>query len=313
MRRNSTRRRELYYFVHMLQDLKLERQYDGFLYLAEARRNPPKLRSHHHVELELNLVVRGTITYVVGKRRLTFPARTLVWLFPEQEHQLVDATDDFQNYIAVFRPSLIRQACHTPRYEGLLKTRTEHDGVLHMMLEPETFDLVRKTMDSLMPDSLNPDLLNKETGFGPGSNFVFAHNDPDGLNAGLHHLLLLCWRSNNNGQALGSAVPLHPSVRRVIKILSEGTAEETLSDLATQCKVSEAFLSRTFHRQVGVTMTRYRNSLRLARFWELYKQADERSLAEIVYDAGFGSYGQFYKIFVQTYGHGPRVTISTVQ
>jgi hypothetical protein len=140
-----------------------------------------------------------------------------------------------------------------------------------MMLEPETFDLVRKTMDSLMPDSLDPDLLNQETGFGPGSNFVFAHNDPDGLNAGLHHLLLLCWRSNNNGQALGSAVPLHPSVRRVIKVLSEGTAEETLSDLAAQCKVSEAFLSRTFHRQVGVTMTRYRNSLKLARFWELYK------------------------------------------
>jgi methylphosphotriester-DNA--protein-cysteine methyltransferase len=43
----------------------------------------------------------------------------------------------------------------------------------------------------------------------------------------------------------------------------------------------------------------------------LYKQANERSLAEIVYDAGFGSYGQFYKIFVQTYGHGPRVTTTT--
>lgn len=293
----------------MLADLKIAREYDGLLFLAEARRNPPKLRSHRHVELELNLVVRGEITYVVGKRRFTFPARTLVWLFPEQEHQLVNATNDFQSYIAVFRPALIQHACHTPRYEGLLKSHTEHDGVLHMMLEPETFDLVRKTMDSLMPGSLDADVLNRETGFGPGSDFVFAHNDPDGLNAGLHHLLLLCWRSNNNGKALGSAVPLHPSVRRVIKVLSEGTGEEKLSDLAAQCKVSEAYLSRTFHHQVGVTLTRYRNSLRLARFWEIYRKADERSLAKIVYDAGFGSYGQFYKIFVQTYGHGPRMAL----
>jgi hypothetical protein len=50
----------------MLEDLKLGKGYDGFLYLAESTRNPPKLKSHHHVELELNLVVRGTITYVVS-------------------------------------------------------------------------------------------------------------------------------------------------------------------------------------------------------------------------------------------------------
>ena len=293
----------------MLTDLKIGRQYDGLLFLAEARRNPPRLQSHRHVELELNLVVRGEITYVVGKRRFRFPARTLVWLFPEQEHQLVDATDDFQSYIAVFRPSLIRRSCHTPRYEGLSKSHPEHEGAHHVLLEPETFDLVRKTMDALMPGSLDADVLNRETGFGPGSDFVFTHSDPDGLNAGLHHLLLLCWRSNNNGKVQGDSVPLHPMVRRVIKLLSEGSGKETLTYLAAQCNVSEAYLSRTFHRQIGVPITRYRNSLRLSRFWDLHNKADGRSLAEIVYDAGFGSYGQFYKVFVQTYGHGPRTAL----
>src|SRR5687768_13889385 len=56
---------KLSYFVGMLVRLKLRRIYDGFLYLAEAARNPPLLKSHHHVELELNLLVRGSITYVV--------------------------------------------------------------------------------------------------------------------------------------------------------------------------------------------------------------------------------------------------------
>ena len=68
----------------MLADLKTARQYDTLLFLAEARRNPPKLRSHRHVELELNLVVRGQMTYVVGKRRQRDPHRAGISFFSRQ-------------------------------------------------------------------------------------------------------------------------------------------------------------------------------------------------------------------------------------
>src|SRR5580658_5452025 len=91
----------------VLQDLKIRKGYDGFLYLVESARNPPKLQSHCHTELELNLVVRGTITYIVHGQRFTFTPRTLLWLFPGHEHQLVDRADDAQFYVVVFRPALI--------------------------------------------------------------------------------------------------------------------------------------------------------------------------------------------------------------
>ncbi|MES2393317.1 MAG: AraC family ligand binding domain-containing protein, partial [Acidobacteriota bacterium] len=107
----------------MLEDLKLSRRYEGLLFLAESARNPPLLKSHHHIELELNLVVRGTITYVVGGKRFTFHPRTLLWLFPEQEHQLVDRSDSAQNYVAVFKPSLIHSACRSSAYKPLKRTR----------------------------------------------------------------------------------------------------------------------------------------------------------------------------------------------
>ena len=68
----------------MLEDLKLGKGYDGFLYLAESTRNPPKLKSHHHVELELNLVVRGTITYVVSGTRFTFQPGPCSGSFPSR-------------------------------------------------------------------------------------------------------------------------------------------------------------------------------------------------------------------------------------
>jgi AraC-like DNA-binding protein len=294
----------------MLEDLKLGARYDGFLFLVESTRNPPKLKSHHHVELELNLVVKGTITYVVNGRRFTFQPRTLLWLFPEQEHQLVDRSDSAQCYVSVFKRALINKSCRTEAYEGLRRKNHDREGVLNTLLEPDSFDLIRKTMDSLMQGSLDPNLLNREAGFGVGSAFSFQHGDPDGLNAGLHHLLLLCWRIQRTGRVLGDAVPLHPAVRRALKVLSEGGGNRDLGQLAKACGVSESYLSRTFRRQIGVPLSRYRNSLRLSRFWERYRQPDPKTLAEAVYAAGFGSYAQFYKVFTQAYGCGPRASLA---
>jgi len=292
------------------ENLKIGNRYDGFLYLVESTRNPPKLQSHHHIELEVNLVVRGTITYIVCGKRFTFASRALLWLFPGHEHQLVDRTDDAQCYVVVFKPSLIEKSCNTAIYEGLKHDQSDHGGLLKTLLKPDTFDLIRKTMDSLMQGALDPDLLNREAGFGVASSFSFEHHDPDGLNAGLHHLLLLCWRSMRSGKLLGDAVTLHPAVHRAIKLLSEGDWQQDLAQLARTCGVSEAHLSRTFHKQVGVSLTRYRNSLRLSRFWEEYRQPTQKNLSEAVYAAGFGSYAQFYKIFVQAYGRGPRASLA---
>jgi AraC-like DNA-binding protein len=185
-------------------------------------------------------------------------------------------------------------------------TVNEQVGVLSTVLRPESFDLTRRIMDSLMQGSLDPDLLNREAGFGQTSDFIFEHRDQDSLNAGLHYLLLLCWRSQVTGKATREAVDLHPVVRRALRLLSEGDTAENISELAKACGASKAYLSRMFSRQIGVPMSRYRNSLRLSRFFEQYQQADQKTITEAAYAAGFGSYAQFYKVFSQAYGHGPR-------
>lgn len=65
-------------------------------------------------------------------------------------------------------------------------------------------------------------------------------------------------------------------------------------------------MSRIFCRQVGVPLNRYRNSIRLSRFMDLYDQPEQRTILECAYAAGFGSYAQFYKVFLLVYGYGPR-------
>ena len=109
-------------------DLKLADEYDGLVYLSDARLNPPALEAHAHDELELNLVARGSVTYVVDGRRTTFSQRDLFWLFPDQVHQLVDRSPDSQFYVAVFKPSLILETCRGDRYLELGESRPRTDG-----------------------------------------------------------------------------------------------------------------------------------------------------------------------------------------
>lgn len=287
----------------MLENLKLGPHYDGFLFLAESARNPPVLKPHHHVELELNVVKRGTITYVVEGQRYCFAQGTLLWMYPEQEHQLVHRSDDAQYYVAVFKPGMIRGACRGEAY-ALLREQTA-PTVRHTRLASADFIQLQATMDELLSDSLDADLLNREAGFGVTSDFRFEHGDPDGLNAGLRHLLLHCWRLQRAGGTPDDAVALHPAVRRALEELSGAETGESLGWLARRCGVSEAYLSRVFGRQMGVSLSRYRNAVRLGRFMEHYRGPEHLTMAEAVYAAGFGSYAQFYKVFVQAYGCGP--------
>lgn len=306
----STSDQKLSYIVRVLANLKLGRGYDGLLYLAEATRKLQRIESRHHVELEVNLVVQGTITYVMNGRRFTFSPRTLLWLFPQQEHQLVSRSDDARFYVAAFKPSLIRRSCHDPAYEGLKRKPKDEDNILSTVLDPKAFDLLRNIMDSLMQGSLDSDVLNREAGFGPASDFRFEHHNPDALNAGIRYLLLLCWDYQFKGSATRNAVALHPAVHRALKLLSEDNSQEDLGKLAKSCGVSKSYLSRTFHRQIGVALNQYRNALRLSRFFDEYRRPNQKTIAGAVYAAGFGSYAQFHKVFAQAYGRGPRECLS---
>jgi len=66
-----------------------------------------------------------------------------------------------------------------------------------------------------------------------------------------------------------------------------------------------------FAAQVGVPLNRYKNSLRLARFWEHLRKPVQPTILQAVFEAGFGSYAQFYKVFFEAYSKGPRALISS--
>src|SRR5688572_10377489 len=65
-------------------------------------------------------VVRGTASYLLGDRRYALTPGTLTWLFPGQDHLLVDESSDHELWWAVFRPALVARIATTRPARPLL-------------------------------------------------------------------------------------------------------------------------------------------------------------------------------------------------
>jgi len=102
----------------MIDDLGVRAGLDGRV--VRHRVGDVRPRTHRHAELEVNLVVRGTASYLLGDRRYELTPRTLTWLFPGQDHLLVDESSDHELWWAVFRPALVAQIAMTRQARPLL-------------------------------------------------------------------------------------------------------------------------------------------------------------------------------------------------
>lgn len=79
--------------------------------------------------------------------------------------------------------------------------------------------------------------------------------------------------------------------------------------VARYAGLSRSQLSRLFKKQTGYTLVEYRWKIQLERFLVLY--GNNRNLLEAALDVGFGSYPQFYRVFQQRFGCGPREYFKT--
>ena len=275
--------------------------------MAEDARGIPWLSPHQHEELELNLVLTGSVTYVIGKRRYTFQSGDLFWLFPAQVHHAIERSADAKYYVASFKPSLIQSCATGPKYQPLLKKHSPSSSPLHCTLSPASFDKACQLMDHALRDGLDPDTLNREAGYGLTPGFQYQHHDPDLLNATLASILLFCWNAQLESQTASPSSLLHPAIFKVIELLKANKEPLTLIELASRSGTSPEHLSRLFKKELGITLSVYRNSLRLERAWQLLRSSKSRlNLTQLAYDSGFNSYGSFYRICRTKYGRDPK-------
>jgi AraC-like DNA-binding protein len=264
----------------MLQRLKLPANLDG---MAWRYANPAGAnRRHHHAELELNLVTRGTGTYLLGNRHYQIRRGDLLWLFPTQEHVLIEQTSNFEMWIVVFRRRLIKRSATDPES-------------LPLQLRSFSGDTCRRLRQA--------DLSRSEELF---TQLADTPNQPGLLNAGLGYALLHAWKCfDRAGEVPVRSV--HPAVERAARLLLSDENSYSLPQLARRAGLSPSRLSRLFKQQTGLSMVEFRNRQRMQRFLERFEleRGPQSTLLNAALDAGFGSYPQFHRVFRQVAGCSP--------
>jgi AraC-like DNA-binding protein len=264
----------------MFEDLGLHRGIDGWVVRHRAGALRP--RSHRHAELEVNLVVRGTASYLMNDRRYDLTAGTLTWLFPDQEHVLVDESADHAMWWAVFRPSAVARIAGSPHARSLLEG--DPLGRYSRRLEPQRVQRLAALFGELHEAGTLDDTL---------------------LNAGLSYLLALAWRAFLDTSDVVGALEVHPAVDTVARLLRADPSVGDLTDLARRVGLSPSHLSRLFTAQMGLSICRFRNQQRLDRFMRLYRHGRATTALAAAHEAGFGSYAQFHRVFRQETGRNP--------
>jgi AraC-like DNA-binding protein len=270
----------------MVEDLGLRTGIDGRVFRHAAGDLRP--RAHSHAELEVNLVVRGTASYLLGERRYQLTAGTLTWLFPTQEHVLIDESADHALWWAVFRPSLVARTA-TPPYA-------------HRLLEGDPAGRYSRRLD---PQRLGPlSVLFRELREAEALDETL-------FNVGLSYLLLAAWQAFLDSDDVVGGVDVHPAVDRVARLLHTDPGAGDLANLAGTAGLSPSHLSRLFSTQMGVSINRYRNQQRLQRFVRVYGNGRRTTALAAAHEAGFGSYAQFYRVFRQETGRSPSTLRTT--
>jgi AraC-like DNA-binding protein len=262
-----------------MEDLGLRAGVEGRVAHHAAADGPP--RPHRHAELELNLVTRGTASYLLGERRYELTPGTLTWLLPGQDHVLVDESPDHELWWAVFRPRLVIKAATSPPAQHALLQR-DPLGQFSRRLEPRHVPRLGALLQELRD----------------------AEDDAV-LNAGLAYLLILAWRAFLDSGDVVVGADVHPAVETVARRLHSDPNAGDLDELARIVGLSPSHLSRVFKGQTGVSITRFRNQRRLERFRVLYGHGRRTTALAAALEAGFGSYAQFYRVVRTETGRAP--------
>lgn len=263
----------------MKEKLKIQRGHQGFANLVAQPLQP--FASHHHDELEVNLVLTGKANYLFGNQRVPLLPHSMIWLFPKQEHVLIDCSHNFSMWVVVFRQELVGR--ETGQADRRILRSADPGEIYCRQIGPRQAEALHSVFQGAME----------------------ARGDLEFLNAALGYALVASWRAF---QFSPEPIPLsavHPAVAKAARLIANSDDSPRLEGLAREAGLSAARLSRLFKQQTGISVTGFRQRQCLERFLRLYQMGARYSLIEAALLAGFGSYPQFHRVFRALMGINP--------
>lgn len=239
--------------------------------------------AHTHRELEVNLVLRGRAAYLVGDRRVALAANDLLFLFPAQEHHLLDLSPGFQLWNMVVAPERVARVAQG---EAAVLAARDPPGLFHWRLPPPAARALAALWEG-----------------------AAALRLPARINEALGLVLAAAWDATRDARRHGPGQALHPAVERAVRALQADPGARAPA-VARAAGLSPGRLSRLFHQEMGITLVAYANQVRLERLAGLLA-LPQANLLEAALQAGFGSYSHCHRVVCRLTGRPPRALLPT--
>jgi AraC-like DNA-binding protein len=223
---------------------------------------------HFHEQPELNIVVAGSATFGIGDTVVTLREGQILGFPAGQDHELLEASADLRLYAVGMDPSFS-----------------------HEILGADRDSITTPLQLSVQPQQLKPLLVRCAA--------IVDRRSVDQAAAEV-------WEQINwlRKRQSGSASNMHVLTRRTLSAIADAP-ELDRELLARQARANPSEVSRYFHRDVGMTLARYRARLRLLRFIR-FAGEEPSDLQAAASSAGFGSYSQCHRVFQAELGCAPR-------
>ena len=230
-----------------------------------------------HAELVALLAISGRMRYLIDERIVTLGAGSLLWAHSDQSHLLLSESADFDMWVLVIAQSVLRpRHLYPPRLAADLDTapgaRIVSPGAVEELATIAA--TLRRT------------------------------EDPALMAAGLKWWAARAWTCWREAASMAGAA-VHPAVRRAAELI-RAEPDLPLPAVAARAGLSASRLGRVFKSETGHSLTAYRTERRLAQVDRAMAEPRAIGLTTAALDAGFGSYAQFYRVFVAVRGVNPR-------
>lgn len=237
---------------------------------------------HRHSALEMNLVVSGRGCYEVDGRRHPLVAGSVMWIRPGEPHYVEERSCDFEMWIVAAEEALLE--------------RSVSQAVLA--------EQAKRGLSRVLPaDELR--WLEREI------RRTYERGTADFLRVGIAYVLLGAWDATSQTTESAPGTVLSAPLHKALALLDQD-ASLSREALADSVGTTPERLGRLFQSELGIGFVACRNRLRLSRFLEI-QRTGRGTLLGACYEAGFGSYAQFHRVFTEVVGAPPSRSHRTVQ
>jgi AraC family transcriptional regulator, melibiose operon regulatory protein len=259
---------------------------------CDRRTVQPMNGATHQAHIEVNLIKKGSVTYLYGGVETRAAAGRLVAFWSAIPHQIVEATSDAEYYAMTIPLTWFLQYRLPEEFTHLIL-----DG--QVLVDPQAssqgdFDLFERWVDDLrlrLPTRQRIVLLEVEARLLRFAEGLAVHSLPPGNR---RNASSVCDRNSAD------------RIRQMLSFIAQNYTDQiTVEIIGKSVGLHPNYAMNLFRKTVGTTLVSYVTRLRVSRAQQLLATSDDK-VVDVALSSGFNSLSRFNDVFKKACGSSPR-------